>query len=281
MTAIWSRNTTWRQGSVLSVESAHALGLAGSQDSRGEASESDTFYIAISHDCDIAHDDLAVEPDIEFMCAKLADGERNNFADAQNARKLRIYLEELGVEKDVELKIRDRVSVKKDVLVSHTPDVNFKITGKQLITLQWWLSARYLRAAFSNSFEERLERVKSKIARALRDLVIDVVGIYFKVDDGSNLELENSQVHELRVQLVYQTSVSDERRELVSEAAKKIQDLFIKVYKPDKIWQEIELVGNCDIVSAKVFSYDDQRSFKRWRLDHRSLQINAELPSQG
>ena len=271
MTVVWSRNTKWRQGSVLCVESARALGLTDGDDA---------FYIAISHDCDIAHDNLEVEPEIEFMRAKLADGERANFADAQNARKLRIYMEGLGAEKDVELRMRDRVSVKKDALASHSPHVGYKIAGKNLVTLQWWLAARYLRAAFSNSFEERLERVKSKIAKALRGLVNDVAGVYFKVDDGSNLELERLHVHELRVQLVYQAGVSDERRNLVIEAATKIQDVFIKAYKREEIWQEIELVGNCDIVSTTVFSYDDQRFFKRWRLDHRSLQVSAELPNQ-
>jgi hypothetical protein len=266
---IWSRDTQWHQGSVLSAESARKLKLQ----------DSDAFlHIAISHDCDIANENVINEPQIEFMRGKLAYGGQGKFCDAQNARTLRIHIQNSGIPQDIELKIRDRFFIEKKDLLPHTPESECFVQGKNLVVLQRWLAARYWRSAFSNSFEDRLEKVEKKIDKALKGLTNEIEGVYFRVDDGINKELDNSEVHELRMLLVYEASASNEHRKLIDEAAKIIQNAFVTAYLCNTVWQEIELVGNCDLISTSVFSYEDQRSFKRWRLDHRSLQASVELP---
>ncbi len=58
----WSRNTTWRQSSVLAQKDFQAVGLTDIPDA--------DLAIAISHDCDIANDNLDVEPAVEFIFAR-------------------------------------------------------------------------------------------------------------------------------------------------------------------------------------------------------------------
>jgi hypothetical protein len=50
----WSRNTSWRQGSVLAPKYFQVVGLT--------ATPENTLAIVISHDCDIANDNLEAEP---------------------------------------------------------------------------------------------------------------------------------------------------------------------------------------------------------------------------
>jgi hypothetical protein len=75
----WSRDTKWRQGSILDEACANALQLLVSDR---------TIYIAITHDCDIAHENLEIEPEIEFVRATRIDRIDGNFSNAKNSRTL-------------------------------------------------------------------------------------------------------------------------------------------------------------------------------------------------
>ncbi len=66
----WSRNTTWRQGSVLAQKDFQAVGWTGVPDT--------DLAIAISHDCDIANDNLDVEPAVEFIFARILTEHNGN-----------------------------------------------------------------------------------------------------------------------------------------------------------------------------------------------------------
>ena len=61
----WTRNALWRQGHALRSGATAALGLKNAID------ESATLVVVISHDCDLATDDLDVEPDVEVVLIRL------------------------------------------------------------------------------------------------------------------------------------------------------------------------------------------------------------------
>lgn len=243
-----------------------------------------SIYIAISHDCDIANDDLELEPEIEFMRGTLVSSSHGNFSDARNARTLCICVRRSGDDQNIKLKIRDRHLIKKTDLLAYEPNSDWNVETKERDTLQWWLASRYFRSAFSDSFETRLEKVKQKIDAALKGLERQVMGLFFLVDDGNNHQLGDLEVHELRVKVVYEPSISEDQRRAVENAANRISSCFTAAYfvasDAGSVWQAIELVGNCELVSTHVFSYADQRSYKCWRLEHRSLREGAELPRQ-
>jgi hypothetical protein len=61
MAANWTRHTPWRQGSVLPADASQALGLAHPE------TPDATCVVVISHDCDLANDDLQIEPEVEVI----------------------------------------------------------------------------------------------------------------------------------------------------------------------------------------------------------------------
>ena len=74
MATIWTRDTPWRQGHVLTAEATQALGL-----SHPETPDS-TCVVVISHDCDLANHDLQVEPHVEIIIGRhLPEGNGNYF----------------------------------------------------------------------------------------------------------------------------------------------------------------------------------------------------------
>ena len=85
----WSRNTSWRQGSVLAQKDFQAVGLT-------DAPNAD-LAVAISHDCDIANDNLEAEPAVEFIFARILEQtERKLYAYGKIRRTLHLQYEHVG-----------------------------------------------------------------------------------------------------------------------------------------------------------------------------------------
>ncbi|MGL5058541.1 MAG: hypothetical protein ACRC62_01070, partial [Microcoleus sp.] len=78
----WSRNTRWRQGSVLARKDFQVVGLTDMPDA--------ALAIAISHDCDIANDNLDAEPAVEFIFARILEQSNGNYTHGKNPRVLHL-----------------------------------------------------------------------------------------------------------------------------------------------------------------------------------------------
>ena len=82
----WSRETFWRQGCVLTESTATALGLVH------ESDPACTCVMVVSHDCDLANDNLVTEPDVEAIVGRTVDKEVGNYAWAKAPRTLHLRL---------------------------------------------------------------------------------------------------------------------------------------------------------------------------------------------
>jgi len=267
--ASWTRQTPWRQGSFLSQDGAIGLGLI----SPDEADK--RTFVAISHDCDIANDNLDLEPTVEFLAGTFVAATNGAFTKAKNARLLHVELDSPLGKRAVSFAIRDRHHVAKGDLATYTPSDELSLaSSKGVVTLRWWLAARYFRASFPDTFEDRLAQAKldQKIDKALSPLGEAAYGIFFLVDDGSGDSCGEGDPHELRAVVVYDAEASPEEVEAVKRAAENISAAFkTRLYDSARhVWKKIELVS-CDAVSDEVFSFSDLRLFKQWRLEHRSL----------
>lgn len=269
----WNRNTPWRQGSVLSAQDAIKLGLlAGGSTSR--------ICIVASHDCDIACERLIAEPTVEFLVGALIEKVDGAYTRAKNARTLHLEFQSPDGRKAASFSIRDRVEVDKTRLADFVPDLTWShISPKALVSLRWWLAARYFRSSFPDSFETRLSRSKlnHKIDQLLTPLGETVHGIFFLVDDGADEGKADAEPHELRAVIVYDASADETQIEAAEAAAKKIEGAFrAKLFDPATgVWRDIELVS-CECVSDEVFSFAHMRAFKQWRLEFRSLDDDAQ-----
>lgn len=278
----WTRQTQWRQGALLSGRSAIALNLLR------EDEASSQVLIAISHDCDIAADNLNTEPNVEFIVGTIVDKIDGAYTRAKNSRLLHLEFETPDGIKAVEFAIRNRIEICKAALADHAPDVNWShVSPKGVISLRWWLAARYFRSSFPDTFEARLRQKSVKLDEKIDKLISPhgeaIYGIFFLVDDGAGYNREDGEPHELIALLVYDSESGDDQIKAVEKAADAICNAFkAKLYDEESsAWKEIELV-NCLAISDQNFSYADSRNFKQWRLEHRSLEDNAQpLPVQG
>jgi hypothetical protein len=125
----WSRNTLWRQGSILLQKDFHTANLNDSSDAE--------LVVAISHDCDIANDNLEAEPAIEFIFGRIIQKLDGNYTHGKNPRILHLNYIHSGTPISLELIASRRIIVDKHVLEAVHPDQTYELVGSRQI-LQGW-----------------------------------------------------------------------------------------------------------------------------------------------
>lgn len=142
----WSRETNWRQGSIIWSQNLETVGhpIKGS------------FALAISHDCDIANDDLDAEPVVEFVCGRIVDSVNGNYTFGKNPRILHVRCSYKDKPAALEVLAVTKFAIDKTLLSRFEPDPDVMIEPKDIDILQGWLASRYKRQALPNALVERL-----------------------------------------------------------------------------------------------------------------------------
>lgn len=270
----WSRETHWRQGSVLPDDASKALEL-----SHPESPER-TFVVIISHDCD-----LAADPDrellVELVTGRIIDAIKAD-SHAKSARRLQIEFQGPQGLLAVELSAAHKAFVTKDGLAPFEPRTDVHLDAQGLSILQRWLAARYRRAAFPDEFERRLKEAKlpRRIEKALNTAGKHVIAVFFDVDGGEDLQRNGpDDLYRLGIYLLYDTSQNEPDAEAAARsAADHIEKVFESAFQgEDKSWNNIRL-EYCDVMSDQSMSYGNSLLFKQWRLEHISLEDDPQQP---
>lgn len=271
----WTRNSPWRQGSLLTDEAVTALNLAtsGCLDA--------TVVIVATHDCDLAQL-TDREPNVEVIIGRRIQKLDGNNTHAKSSRTLHIAFE--GNEPFLaEFIITDKRIIDKNVLAGFEPEVNFKLSPPEFATFQLWLASRYRRAAFPDEFEHRMKEsgLASKISKIVKQYGEMITAIFFDVDDGREIAHTTSdEVYVLDITLLHEVEPD---RDAAVEAAEKakaaIEDAFKAklVHEQSGVWQKIEL-RYIDVVSEESLTYRQSKLFRKWRLDHISLGADPQQP---
>jgi hypothetical protein len=266
-------DTTWRQGHVLSNEAAAALGLP-----LGDPAEN-AVVVVISHDCDIACDPT-VEPLVEVIVGHRID-RLGGDANAKTARRLHLAFDGDGTEVPVELHATRKAALPKDAVLHHEVRPDLRLSPASLQTLQTWLAARYHRAAFADEFEDRLKakpaRLDRKIAKAMDDAGEHVLAVLFEVDEGEEVKRQGPEdLYQLRIVILYDSQKNEpEAYAAAQNAADTITDAFEEALCKEGVWRDIRL-ESCDAMSDEVMTVAQSRLYKRWRLDHMSLEDDPQ-----
>ena len=270
------RNTTaWRQGHVLTIETATALDLISA---RGPEN---TVAVVVSHDCDIACDDQS-EPTVEVIVGFRIE-RLGGDTHAKTARRLHLAFRCGETEVPVELRVSSKCSRPKGDVLQFEPRTDLVLSPESLVTLQLWLAARYHRAAFADEFENRLKakpaKLDRKIAKALDDAAQHVLAVFFNVDDGEEVKRDGpDDVYQLRVTVLYDSAQDEPKAyEAAQRAADAIESEFEKAFLANGQWHDIQLLS-CDAVSDAAMTVAESRLLKRWRLDHMSLEEEPLQP---
>lgn len=274
--AAWTRETPWRQGHILPHEAVHALGLI-----HPETPEA-TCVVVASHDCDLANDNLHVEPDVEVIIGchpKKVDG---NYFWAKAPRTLHLEALHNGEAETIELTATSKRLIPKSKLAAFTPDATYSLSGKSLAVLRSWLAVRYNRAAFPDPFVRRLTQSKADkgLAKLIEPLGQHISAVYFDVDGGEELDRTDESAYELKIILVYPLGDDpEETADMVEALEGPIENLFAGKYYDtgSNTWNGIALRG-CMSISEDDLTVSKARLLTQWRLEHMTLKADEEKP---
>lgn len=255
--------SVWRQGDLVAPEHAIALGLPPDQ------RHSHRLLVA-SHSCDIASREDS-ESQVELLLAVVVSESQATSQNGHGVRRLHVPAHfEQSVEW-LELGITHRHMVSKAELLARDPWSNGTVSPKHRGILRRWLAQRYVRSEFPDAFVRWMgqsgmaERLDDKIAKRYSHALI---GIYFDLDDDTERE-DPDDPYTLGIQLVYDTEDSTHAA-AAGEAAMAITQLFNARCRRQGRWWGTELLY-CDPIADTAFSLRAAHSFRRWRLEHRSI----------
>jgi hypothetical protein len=273
--AEWDRTTPWRQGKLLTDEAVNALNL------RNNLPAEEGCILVISHDCDLAAE-IAKEPTVEAIVGRFIDKPNGNLTHAKNARVLHLPFFTADKTQWVELVATKKLAISKSDLAGFTPRDDMGLDQRRHSILQQWLAARYRRAAFADSFENRLKMngLDEKLSNILKPLGDHVRAIFFDVDDGQEVtRTDPMDTYTLRIYILHTTEPDPEKSLTVAEEARqKIETAFRKkLFDPDRSWRDIELC-ECTTISDEALTYAQSTLFKQWRLEHLSLREDSHQP---
>ncbi|MES9879365.1 MAG: hypothetical protein ABW185_00595, partial [Sedimenticola sp.] len=188
------RETVWRQGSLLSADNLRQLGIING--------EEDFIAIAISHDCDIANDNLDQEPVVEFAIGQFIDEPDGNYEFSKNPRTLHIPIYTQEGDVTGELQAKDKVTVEKDTLCNFEPTQEMGLSRKNLDILQNWLAARYKRHTLPNALVDRLGAILSFLNDKGKRKAHSLIAYWIDYEPFGE-EIPPDQPYEFWIYLVY------------------------------------------------------------------------------
>lgn len=273
---VWTRETPWRQGHLLTVEAINALGLHHPE------YPDDSVVIVATHDCDLAQAPI-IEPLVELVIGRRIAQFDGNYTHAKTARTLHIAFEDANPLL-AEFVIANKCAVSKAVLAGFEPETNSILSPTNRTTFQRWLAARYHRSAFPDEFERRLVRVTKlaeRLNRAVKPQGEMITAVVFDVDEGEEMARNGEDdVYILDIILVHTIEPDFEAAQAAANAAKEAikRDFEKKLFdKQSGKWKYIEL-RYVDVLSEEAFTYRQFTLMKRWRLDYISLGAESQQP---
>lgn len=262
----WSRETPWRQGRFLLPESFERLGVSK------EFPECD-IALVISHDCDVAHDNLMNEPNVEFVLGKKIDAINGNNEHGKNPRILHLTVGAPAVV--IELHASKRVFLSKERLFGHEPDRKIDLDTRALEILRRWLMARYSRQAFPDSLNERLLPIAKILEKEGKRHLSGIIGYWIDYQPRDE-ELPPEQPYELWLYIVY-SSDDMAYAEVAEKIANSLKDNFAALKEKSAAAGDIEL-RDCAASSDYEFTLRDLRDTVQYRLEYLSFRRDPPGP---
>lgn len=276
MATIWTRDTPWRQGHVLTADAIQALGLSHSE------TPDSTCVVVISHDCDLANHDLQVEPNVEIIIGRHLPEGNGNYFWAKAPRTLHVDVLQNDTAAVVELVATAKQFISKQALAAFYPDAANSFPGKSLSALRSWLGIRYNRAAFPDPFVDRLSqsKVDKRLAKIIEPVGNLLSAVYFDVDGGKEIDHADGSPYELKIVLAYPPG--DDPEQAADEVEKleiEIADLFEKKHFDQATgkWNGVAL-KQCMSISEDDLRVSRARLLTQWRLEYMTLKADEEQP---
>jgi hypothetical protein len=247
----------WQQGSVLPETLVQQLVAKG-------AAHIDvaSVVVVLTHDCDLVHPSYEVEPHVELVVGALLESADNGLRHGRNPRRLHLDLEQGAVVAAVEFSVHKRLVVSRSLLEDSTPHESRRLGRGERRLLCEWVAKRYVRAAFPDAFNERVQAVHRKIEKELKRSGEHVTGLFLMIDPDEESGAGESYRVVLRV-VARSDALVDKKTEItLVRVAKAIADALASCSGI--------IVEDHQLVSEGQFTLQDLHFFKRWDWDYRS-----------
>ena len=246
-----NRQTVWRQGDVLTEESAAALGLPA-----------DRHHVVISHSCDLASGD-ALEPMVEVLAASRIEVGAAHLIHGENPRCL--HLKFSGQEADLflELSPQDKRLLNKRDVLDAEPDCSLSLDEKSHRLLQGWLACRYRRHALPNSLNDRLSRAYAKLKATGKKKGEGVIATFIAYSPDE--ELPDDEPYEVQFKVAYEHQTAG----AMENAGAMATTLRNAIEGLEGI--DIDPETGCLAMPDSAFTLFDLRQMHEWRLEFLSF----------
>lgn len=236
----------WEQGVVLDpgcIEESSAVG-----------------YLVLNQTCDCINPSFEKEPHLELLPLHKRQTKKGNpdpnCENGKNPREIHFWVTLDGEPLCVEARIREIQLVDRR---GH-PDFSFlesvKIPPAAINDILAWRAARYLRAAFPDSFENAFRSIKDQMTELLAGDGMDqlVDSILIKLDHYDEL-VEEGDAYDVKLRLMITPAVKGRSSEVekVRDLADRIQELFRSL---DEFPE-----ADCQVVDLREMSLWESRKF--------------------
>lgn len=267
----WTRHTPWRQGHVLPPEALTHLELVEAGQAEGART------VVISHDCDLANDDLNAEPDVEVLVGRAVPALNGNYAWGKSPRTLHLPVQKGAGTEVLELVQTTKRCVPKTELAKFVPSAEHVMDPKSLSTLRSWLGIRYNRAAFADTFVERLSAAKAdeRLAQLLKSSGDLISFVFFRMEGEHTVERQDGDPYLFDIVLVFppgdDADASADRAEALAEKVEA--DLQGRLKEPLAL-----VLRSCMAISEDDITVAQAKVLTQWRLEHMTLRSVEPQP---
>jgi len=233
--------------------------------------------VVISHDCDLASDDLHAEPHVEVIIGRVVSATNGNYSWGKAPRTLHLPMQRDGAMVTVELDATSKRPVPKSTLAGFEPDGVFALDGEAIAVLRSWLSARYNRAVFPDAFVRRMRKTKvdEKLAKKLEPHGALISFVYFDLDGGQALERPDGEPYELSIVLVYPPG---DDAEASADAADDLAEAVREACEARLTDKMQIIIKRCIAISEDDLPVSRARVLTHWRLEHMTLKADGNHP---
>lgn len=261
----------WRQGSVINRDDLSALFVEMDM----EMPDNAEIAIVASQSCDIANNNLYLDPYVEVSIGTFIGEVGGHFAHNKNPRKLHLTLshrtrdETVISYQNVELKAYERIQIPKHLLCEISLDHDLVLESKVLESYVSWLAARYSRPALPSVFNDRISKAdpRGKFKKKAKSVSKFLSGIYIEITPDK--EISEDETYQVNI-LGLTTPEANEKKDELLESLQVFVDVM------ENAGMDVRLA----VSSEDEISIATIKRFNRFYYDDISFKSDEVLPPE-
>ena len=262
------RKAGWRQGSFVAPGSiSGSVALC----SKIEPPE-DSWFVVVAQDCDLVHQDFAAEPAVELLLCQPAPEDQPAWRFGRDPRRLQFEaIRDEAPPLILNASAGDRAFVERTTLAGLAPEPTITASSATVRLIAAWLSNRYIRPAFPDSFNNCLKPAERKIAAVLKRHTRFIQRIFLRVAPDDELPDDQPYSIDLWLVMTHDDWLDGDKKAGAANALTRLESLFGAL-------PGIELAGS-ELRPESEITLDDVREMKAWSFDyitHRDEAASAE-----